>query len=312
MGFNFGNPDQPLFEIVGSHTYLDPPGQYSGQYSVTIDVVYKNDSPVQVRGAVNVSVSPLTGFNGTTVGIAGSPISTQQYANSPTPTPVQGGAILGTFIDVNMSTDPSDYDAYVLWGDNSSIQHASDNDPQNFIFPEGNSGSYSVYGAHTYKKPGVYPITIFVQSINGTSTFILSSAVISDASLTTSSKQPCVISYEDNLVEVEIGSFCSTDPLANPCEFQASIDWNDGTPLVAGKIKQHKANGPFTVYGIHKYGSNGCRSNDCRISGCCGTNNYCETNSSYDIQIFIVSNGGTRIIINNKVTVKKYGTRYNS
>ena len=288
------DPGDPIFEVLGSHTYLEetPPGT-PDPLSVIITTLGGATTTLTSPpgGGVTVLDAQLTSSNGTEItDVEGEP---------------SGTVLLGTFTDANQGATVADFttapgSTVVNWGDGSAPQTltaanlAAVGSPQGVI--------WTVSAAHTYTESGTYAYTVTVTDDGGAVTIFGGSAIVSDAPLAPSGTQPTVSTVEASIFPVPVfspplfngpvASFTDGDPTSTIADFTALVDWGDGTPMTAGTISQPGGVGTaYVVSGMHTYAD----SNDTTGTGNTGT---------FPIQVFIVDDDGARLLVDNTANVK--------
>ena len=280
------DPGDPIFEVIGSHTYAE-----EGTYTVNVTLeTLGGVTTVLTPGTATVLDAPLTGSEGGEItGIEG----------NPTPPTV----LLGSFVDANQAATVADFTAgtgsvVVNWGDGSTPETL----PASDIVPIGtpNGVTWNVSASHTYLEEGVYAYSVTVTDTGGSATTITGSAIIADAPLSPTPTQPTVTQDEPNTFTLPVfapplifGAPIATFTDANPqppagsstiADFTATIDWGDGTPESAGTVSYDPVAGNYVVSGSHTYA----------VAGPTGI---------YPIQVFVVDTGGSKLTIDNTATV---------
>jgi len=226
-----------LFAVYGSHTYINSSG--AAPY------------------AVNVTVADAGGANAafaTTATITQTPFSVSVLPqNGAAGTPLVTTAPLAVFTDENGSGVVTDYTATINWGDGSA--------PQTFAAGQGitfnaaaNRFSFTSPVAHTYARPGVYPLTVSVTGPNTRLGVGTNSAVVVPAALAAAPAAPIATAVEGAPLPAAtvVATFTVADPAAVATGFTASIDWGAGTPATTGTIVG-TGPGAFQVRGGHTY-----------------------------------------------------------
>lgn len=301
----------PLFQVTASHTYSGPLTCNPTLFNLIVLITPTVDSCIDppcyssyftlvgdgcTQGVATVYDAPFSGSNGTVLtGIEGQPL--QQNVSFPCtnvvvhPSAVYGKPLIATFTDANQISDfdPNGYLVTINWGDGSSPSTSTGQPfPDISLVKIGKQNGWivGIYGCHTYKKTGVYNITIVVASgtVSGSVAIISASAVISDAPLNATHPQSCITVTEGNPYKGPVGTFADCNPCGSVSDFTALIDWGEGNPLCPGSISQQFGPGSaFTVCGIHTYACEGI----------------------YDIQVFVKDVDGSRLVICNRATVGK-------
>ena len=148
----------------------------------------------------------------------------------------EGSPFSGTvaiFTDTDTTAPASQFSAMINWGDsNTSTGTVS-----------GGSGSFTVWGSHTYVEEGSYPVSVTVtdsltKAVNtGTTTASVADAALSATGVSLISANP---------VNGVVANFSDADPSGMVSDYTATISWGDGN-TTAGTVA---ASGPgFSVSG---------------------------------------------------------------
>lgn len=206
---------------------------YLDNYAVQKEWSNRLGGPESPAGATPVPVQPLVvGGNLTLEATEGSALN---------------DAIIGSFYDPNGGAADGSYSITIDWGDGAVTPGG--------LIDEG-GGSFYVVGSHAYQgEGGNYQITFTVgrpdYSLSGQGA---SAAVVVDPAVVA---QGNVIStYGASVQNAVVASF--TDPAGNDAttEYQATIDWGDGSTS-AGYIEFDGSTGTFKVFGGHSYNQPG-------------------------------------------------------
>jgi uncharacterized repeat protein (TIGR01451 family) len=285
------DPGAPIFEVLGSHTYTEesPPGT---PYALSVIVTTLGGVSTTLTsppgGGVTVRDARLTSSNGTEI-----------TGTEGIPTPAD--TLLGSFTDDNQGATVSDFttapgSVVVRWGDGSAPQTLTAANLTSLGSPDG--VIFTISAGHTYSQAGTYAYTVTVTDDGGAVTVISGSAIIADADLSPSATQPTVSTTEAPLFPVPVfappvfkgavASFTDANPISTIADFEATIDWGDGTPLTAGTVGQPGGVGTaFVVSGSHTYADSG-------VNGGSG---------SFAIQVFVHDDDGAQLTVNNTASV---------
>lgn len=215
------------FDIFSGHPLEE------GAHPISVNVVDAGGATATINETLNVQDAALSSSPGVTVtGTAGQPFST----------------ILGSFSDAYTGSFPEDFTALVNWGDGTSPTYAN-------IIQGQAAGEFAVVGGHAYSSFGSYTYSIAVVDVGGATTTIQGAATIADATLTAGT--PIAIRTVEGvaLANTPLANFSSTNPAAVAGQFQATVDWGDGT-TTAGTVTGSAARG-FQVVGGHAYPEEG-------------------------------------------------------
>ncbi|MDB5353044.1 MAG: hypothetical protein JWN86_4291 [Planctomycetota bacterium] len=230
-----GSAAGAIFSVSGSHIYTT-----SGNFAVTVTVADK--------GLASITVTPIAT-------ISQSPLSVTVYPVVATPgTPTAANKLVASFVDAGGADLLVDYSASIDWGDGSA--------PDTGVIADLGGGAFSVSApSHTYTKPGAYQVKVTVIDSDPATGIGINLALVSAATLTASSAPggPITTAVEGApLTAVTVGTFTSSNPLAVPSDFNAAIDWGDGSPRSAGTITQPGGIGTaFVIQGNHTYAEEG-------------------------------------------------------
>jgi hypothetical protein len=171
------DPGDPIFEVVGSHTYAEEtfPG-LPDTLSVIITTLGGATTTLTSPpgGGVTVLDAPLTSSNGTEItGIEG---------NS------TGTVLLGTFTDANPISTPADFTATIAWGGTGTGSTAG-----SITQPGGVGTPYLVSGSFTYAEAGTYAYSVTVTDDGGQRTNISGSSFIAGTDPTPAPTAPPII-----------------------------------------------------------------------------------------------------------------------
>jgi hypothetical protein len=163
-------------------------------------------------------------------------------------TSVEGNAFSGTvggFTDTNPNQPASDFFATINWGDGTTSTGTI----------SGGNGSFGISGNHTYADESSFTTTVTVQDQDGEAATGTASGNVSDAPLS-------LISHTSSfsfvagvpLANLILGKFGDANPFGTAGDFEATIDWGDGS-LSAATIS---GNGnAFDITGGHTYANSG-------------------------------------------------------
>jgi large repetitive protein len=251
------------FQVTGSHTYAE-----EGTYTETITVKDVGGSTVTLTGTALVGDAKLTS-QGTSI------VSTEGGLFS---------SAVATFTDANPNATAGEFAVGVDWGDGTA-------NPTTEIAVQGNSPNgvtFIVGSAHIYAQEGHYTVTIVIVDAGGSRTVATTQATVVDANLTASPLQPTVSGTDSIILGGPVVAFLDGNPKAVSGDFQASIDWGDGTPRSTGTISDPGGPGfAFLVTGFHTY-------DDPRVTG---------GNGTFNITVTITDDGGETLTVNNTATV---------
>lgn len=219
-----------------------------GAWDVTVSVAGLNDP------LVNASPSDASRFQLLEVGVGDRLLMATPQNVEATATVATGNIRLATFRHGGTGLAPADFIASVNWGDGSNRQTSTGNTPPVTILRSpANPSIYEVRGAHTYARPGVYPLQVTIDGPTGSTDSAKGMAVVSPvgATLKAMGQQ---IEFNSSIPVFStrpLATFTDSTPGARVAHYTATVDWGDGkrTP---GVIRQAGA-GRFSVFGSHRY-----------------------------------------------------------
>ena len=203
-----------------AHVYAE-----EGDYPITLRVISlggnralgASSGTVSDAPIVPVTASPITTVAGTTFkGVVG---SFNEYANAPL----------------------SDFTATIDWGDGTTSAG---------IIAIAPLGAFSVSGSHIYASINI-PNTpqVTVKDVGGgTGTFSFG-VTVTDPPITATSS--AISSVQGQPFNGTVATFTEPNLYVQASEFQAVIDWGDGSPPSAGVVSGSA--GQFSVTGVHVY-----------------------------------------------------------
>jgi hypothetical protein len=213
------------FSVLGAHAYAEEGSgviqiviNHDASPSVTVSSTYNIADP-----AVQLVASTLTATEGISV--------------SPT--------ALATFTDPGGPEDVGDYTAQIDWGDG--------NVSSGEISLSSGSGVYSVAANHVYFSSGSKAIKVTVRHDGAPDAVALGTAVVADVPLLATAG-PTFTGVEGALSPSQVLATFSDPGVLQPlAEYEATINWNDGTAPTAGVITFDSGSRLFTVSGQHAY-----------------------------------------------------------
>jgi uncharacterized protein (TIGR03118 family) len=188
------------FDVSGTHTYA-----HDGTYSVKVTV--KDDGGAQATATTRFTVLdvPLVA--------AGLP-----------PIVVKEGQrlidqVVTVFADGNPLATADEFHAAIDWGDGT---------PETLGTVQAVGVLFNVTGSHTYLKEGKYKTIVTITDSTGKVELVDDPEVdVGDAPLTP--EEATFFATEDTAFTANVATFVDGDPLDDTDDFQAEIDWGDGT-----------------------------------------------------------------------------------
>jgi hypothetical protein len=253
--------DQPLasYEAVidwgdgtatsaGTITYNVRTGVYTvtGGHSYFAQAVY--DGRVTIRKADTQDA--VVGFTATASADPGLPTSGVDVTAT-RGVPVTNVPV-ATFTDPGPLSPIGSYSATIDWGDNTAPTAGT-------ITYDASTDTYTVAGTHTYTTLGTYDMTVTVRKTGLPDTVVRPTATVVSGGVI-NPNPPLPAQGRDIRVQagvafdnVAVATF--TDPgLDRPtADYEAVIDWGDGTATSAGEITYNVQTGVYTVTGGHSY-----------------------------------------------------------
>jgi hypothetical protein len=203
------------FTVTGGHTY-----QAAGPYSVSVTISDPGGSTTTVSDSATV---------------------TRPLAASATNLSASEGIALNnvsvaTFTD---SSSASSFTASIDWGDGTVTTGTV----------SGSGGTYTVSGSYTYSNDFPYTTIVTVNDSNGNTDTAYGQATVSESTLAISGAT--VQPKEAVSGTFTVATFTDTNPTYGPGDYEASIDWGDGT-VGPGQIATNSGGG-FSISGSHTY-----------------------------------------------------------
>jgi hypothetical protein len=178
------------------------------------------------------------------------------------PTPVEG---IATDVNTLVATfyspfDPNvgDFSATINWGAGTPgttagtiVSLGTAATANGYLF--GVEGGGNVYSDETLNQQ--VPVTVAISdSVDGSTTTIVSNTTVADAPLALVSTNPGPLTavVGTPLTNLPVLVFSDPDTLATPSDYAVTIDWGDGSPASAGSVTPLTA-GQFLVNGSHTY-----------------------------------------------------------
>ena len=214
-----------------------------------------------MTGAVLCAPAPASALSG---------LAVSGVENEPLGAGVAGGQEGAELAPVDLG-DPSTQ-VTIAWGDGqsstcvfeSSVPTSSPAPACWFWDGEADVSSGGIFGAHAYAKPDVesagrdvpyaWTITAPGETISGTAT--IADAPLTVGTIFTGGAPPPITELAGVAAPVEVAAFADADPDPRLSDYQATINWGDGTPQTAGTVGDGSG-GRFEVTGSHAYAAAG-------------------------------------------------------
>jgi len=152
---------------------------------------------------------------------------------------------VATFTSGNSFASVTDFNApAITWGDGSPT------DPSGTIVSLG-GGRFAVNGTHTFAEEGVDPVRVEISSKGGSRAQTNVLVKVTDAPIAAIGIP--LTGVAGHLLAGPVATFVDSYALAPASDYQAIIDWGDGTAPTPGTIQPGAAGAPYTVLGSHAY-----------------------------------------------------------
>lgn len=215
----------------GTFTISSPSGHVfaeEGQYAVTVSVV-NLATPTPVAGVTVVTVvdAPIAAAPGSPVpltGVAGTAVS----------------GVLASFTEY-AKAPLSDFTATISWGDGTTSQG---------VVTKAARGAFDVSGSNLYKSAGHFTPQVVVSDVGGSTGTIFGDVTVADPPIS-SNPGAAITAVIGRPFRGTLATFTEPNPFVTAGEFQATVNWGDGTPETFGTITG--SNGAFTVSGSHTF-----------------------------------------------------------
>jgi uncharacterized protein (TIGR03118 family) len=234
-----------VITVTGTHTYTETkPSAVPFPVKVTLnDRDGSTASTTRSLVVADAALSPLGSIPITA--IEGQPLN---------------DVVVGSFGDSNPTSTASDFGAQVTWGDGTSPFAAQ--------VIETAFHQFDVVASHTYVEDttgaAANAITVTITDNEGSRIIRNNTATVLDAPLE-SVGAPSVPGIAGVALSVsnpfipDLATFTDANPLAPLADFTARVDWGDGTPQIAGLIRQSglPAEPTWVVAADHTYAASG-------------------------------------------------------
>ena len=237
------------FTVHGTHQYAD-----EGTFPVVVTVTSTGGSTTSATGHALVTDAPLTAGTLTiTNGLVGA-----------TPANLTFG-----FTDANPAAPVSDFTATINWGDSTTTAGT--------VAAAGTG--FTVQGSHVYTHTGTFSVTVTVTDVGGSTVTATGHATVA-SSLLTAGTLTIGNGVEGVTPAPLTFGFTSSNPLAAPADFTATITWGDSATST-GTVTS-VVGGGFTAQGSHLYKEEG----------------------SYPVSITVTDHAGATVTANGHATVR--------
>jgi PKD domain len=156
-----------------------------------------------------------------------------------------GPAIVATFTEQN-ALGAAALTATIDWGDGSS---SAGN-----VAPSG--AAYAVSGEHAYAEEGAFPVTVTITDAVNNQATANTTITVADAPLqAVAHVLPRIVAGQPT-DQLPLVYFTDPDPSGTPTDYQATVDWGDGSAPEAGTVVAIPG-GAFGVTGAHTFAASG-------------------------------------------------------
>ncbi len=224
------------FLVSGDHAYDVSPNGLPYTITVTVgnfvvvDTATVPGNTAEATGSVTVTDSPITaeGFNFQAV----------------------EGVVFSQFVAIFDDTDPrvnppTRYLATIEWGDGT--QGTTEGGTPDLTVIVNTDGGYLLRGQHAYRAPGFYSYVVTISDRVGGATTTATGTVDVAAAPLSVSVIPGLQVTEGLVFGFPVAGFSTTNTLATPTDFTATIVWGDGTLTDNATITQEAGTGLFLV-----------------------------------------------------------------
>ena len=210
------------FKITGSHTYAE-----EGSHQIVVSLADSDGAAASSTAMATVADAAI--------GALASNLSL-----------VEGTAFSGavaTFTDADPNGTVSDYTATIRWGDGTTTAGT--------VTAIG--GGFQVAGAHTYADEGNFTVQVIIKDVGGASATVSPTASVAEGDFLAGAIVLASPTEGANVTSA-VAVISDTNAASTPGDFNAAIDWGDGTDSL-GTITG--SGGAFTVTGGHVYADEG-------------------------------------------------------
>jgi hypothetical protein len=163
-----------------------------------------------------------------------------------------GNVVLATFRHGATAASPNDYIAVVQWGDGTAVQTTTGtNAPITIVRSATEPGAFEVRGAHTFARPGIYPVHVILDAPFGATDTARGWAAVSAPGAVLRATGEQIVFRGASFSGRPVAYFRDSTAGARPADYSTVIDWGDGQ-RTSGTIRQVGAD-RFAVFGTHRY-----------------------------------------------------------
>src|SRR5581483_1025716 len=156
-----------------------------------------------------------------------------------------GSVRVATFTDSNPNAIATDFSATIDWGDGTTSSGT---------IATNSGGGFAVSGAHAYAEEGAHTVAVSIADKDGSTAKVSSLATVADAALAAAGLN-IGATEGASTGAITVATFTDPNPTAASGDFQATINWGDGTTST-GTVSV-KTDGSFAVNDAHTYSDEG-------------------------------------------------------
>jgi hypothetical protein len=228
-------------------------------------------------------------------------------------------AAVARFTDANPYASADDFTALISWGDGTTSS-AAGLPAGSGELPDGSfkelstlaglivrnaDGSFSVHSDHIYAQAGAYTVQVDILDEGGSTASTTLTVQVTEAVLSATGTVTAI--SLGTPVNGVIARFTDANPNSSASEFQASVDWGDGSPLDTNVTIVADANGGFQVLGDgHVYAAPGAYTVQIQISEAGG--GFATATSTVQVSSASAGNLPPALIVPPSMTVNPGGT----
>ena len=241
-----------LFYVTGSHLYID-----NGAFDITTAIVDTGGTATVVNGGTTTTIT--YGFSGTATTVTTARVADALIsATGVSITTTEGAAFSGlvaTFTTADANPTAGDYTASIAWGDGTTSAGT--------ITATGSPAgvTFRVNGTHTYATDGTYAVVTTITSAGGSVAVATGQAIAGDVLTSDSPAQALSATVGTPIIPSVVALFTDGGTSKDVSQYDATIDWGDGSPLQAGLIRSiielPSGRASYSVIASHAFTSNG-------------------------------------------------------
>ena len=219
------------FDVIGGHTYA-----HAGHTPFSVTITGHGGGTAPATGSANVQNAGLDGNANTLIATEG--------------TAIAASTIVAHFRDANTLASAGDFAASIAWGDNTTT-------PGVIVANVG--GGFDVTAGHTYSHSGDKSFVVTITGNGGGALALGGTAHVNNATLTSSAStlnatEGSPLAGSNGVV---IAHFSDANAQASAGDFDASVNWGDGSAVDANTTIVANVSGGFDVVANHTYDHSG-------------------------------------------------------